>query len=87
MQAVGLGPKRYSRLVRAQKALGALRSGWPWPEVAHRCRYVDQAHLTHEIQAFAGRTPGGLIGAGRDTALMRSFNDHCLSSFFSTVYL
>lgn len=85
-RAVGIGPKRFSRLVRAQKALGALRRGWSWSEVALRCRYVDQAHLTREIKAFTGRTPGRLGGSGRETGLMRSFNARRLSSFFSTVY-
>jgi AraC-like DNA-binding protein len=85
--AVGIGPKRLARLVRAQRALTGVRSGLAGAEVARRCGYVDQAHLTRELKAFTGRTPGCLARAEHETPLMRSFNRRGASPQFDTVYL
>lgn len=86
-RAVGIGPKAFSRLVRAQRALSALRLGWHGARVAVRCGYVDQAHLTRELKQITGRTPGALQGAEGDTPLMRAFNRRDRAPFPSTVYL
>ena len=38
-------------------------------DLAADCGFVDQAHLTHEFQAFAGMTPQALTAAVLDQDL------------------
>ena len=52
----GLGPKQVQRLGRFE-ASRALLGRVPLAEVAHRCGYADQAHLTREWSALAGCPP------------------------------
>jgi len=85
-RATGVGPKKLARLVRVQRALAHLRAGGAGAEVARTCGYVDQAHLTREVRAFCGRTPGALRRPRRETPLMRFFNDGPHPSS-GTVYL
>ena len=84
--AVGIGVKRFARLVRFQKALGCLRAGLPWGEAVWRCGYVDQAHLITELKTFMGQTPGAICRQ-RTTPLMRYFNEPDLRRLNTTVYL
>lgn len=56
-EAVGMSPKRYSRVVRFSAALRELQRGVSLAELALDCGYCDQAHLNREFQAFAGTTP------------------------------
>lgn len=60
---LGVSPKRYARLLRFERAVERLGRGWPAAEVAAAGGFVDQAHLTHEIGAFAGMSPGALLRA------------------------
>jgi AraC-like DNA-binding protein len=56
---VGLRPKQAARVVRFGRAAELLR-GLPiggLAEVAQRCGYADQAHLTNEWRSMAGCTP------------------------------
>ncbi len=85
-RAVGIGPKRFSRLVRFQRAVGLLRSGRDWPEAVDRCGFVDQAHLIREIKAFSGRTPRELQSRPT-TPLMRAYNSRPDSGVYDTIYL
>lgn len=87
VRSVGMGPKRFGRLVRAQEALAGLRAGHTWSEVALRGAYVDQAHLTRELKAFTGRTPSALRETRPETPLMRSFNRSEALSPYTTVYI
>jgi AraC-like DNA-binding protein len=57
-EALGYGPKTFARIVRFQRALDLLGSGQPPAAVAALAGYADQAHLTREVVALAGRTPG-----------------------------
>ncbi|PRX48422.1 AraC-like DNA-binding protein [Prauserella shujinwangii] len=59
----GLGPKQAARVLRFERAGRLLRAGGPrdLAELAATCGYYDQAHLTHEWQAFAGCPPGRWI--------------------------
>ena len=52
----GVTPKEYQRLARFQLARGLLGRRPP-AEVAARCGYSDQAHLSREWTALAGCTP------------------------------
>ena len=56
---VGLSPKAASRLARFRASVRVLRRepARRWSEIAHRCGFADQAHLTHEYRALTGLTP------------------------------
>jgi AraC-like DNA-binding protein len=56
----GLPPKRAARLLRFERAARLLRGGVPAAEAAARAGYADQPHLTREVRAFAGLSPGAL---------------------------
>lgn len=59
---VGVGPRRFARMIRFQKVLDFLRAGRSvtWAELAQMQGYADQSHLSREIQQFSGLTPRGL---------------------------
>ena len=52
----GLTPKTYQRVARFERARRVLGRR-PLAEVAARCGYADQSHLTREWSALAGCTP------------------------------
>jgi len=56
---VGLTPKRFSRLMRFQKAVRLIRQSHDidWADLAMFCDYYDQPHFIKEFQAFSGLTP------------------------------
>ena len=57
--AVGLTPKRYSRVRRLQRVLCSI-SGMrdvDWCETAAEHGYADQAHLVHDFRELTGMTP------------------------------
>jgi AraC-like DNA-binding protein len=58
--AVGYGPKMFARVARFHHALALVRSGEPLAAAAVAAGYADQAHMTRELVALAGRTPGVL---------------------------
>jgi AraC-like DNA-binding protein len=63
--AVGYGPKTFQRVLRLQRVL-ALAGGSPRPGVtlaalAADAGYADQAHMSRELQALTGRSPGRLL--------------------------
>lgn len=60
---VGLSPKLYARICRFQRATRALKTTQApdWAQLALDCGYFDQAHLIHDFQAFARRTPERFI--------------------------
>jgi len=59
---IGMGPKRFARIVRAQAALRRLAAdpGTDLAALAADLGYADQAALSRELRAFAGSTPRGL---------------------------
>jgi AraC-like DNA-binding protein len=62
---LGYGPKVFARIVRFQRALGLLDGGdRPLADVAATTGYADQAHLTREVTALAGRSPGDIRRTG-----------------------
>jgi AraC-like DNA-binding protein len=60
--AVGYGPKTYARVMRFRVALGLVRAGEPLASAALAAGYADQAHMTREMAALAGRPPGAIAG-------------------------
>jgi AraC-like DNA-binding protein len=59
--AIGVGPKTLSRIVRFNRALGLSRQRTSdWADIAADCGYCDQAHLVREFRDLAGETPTAL---------------------------
>lgn len=61
--AVGLGPKRFARLIRFQRVFEERREhdARAWSDVALDCGYYDQAHFNRDFRAFAGVKPREII--------------------------
>lgn len=70
--AVGLSPKRYCRVQRLQRALAVLQRA-SLAAVASTAGYADQAHLTREVRALTGVSPGELraLGPGNHVPVKR----------------
>jgi AraC-like DNA-binding protein len=63
---VGVSPKRFARIVRFDRALGAIaRGNVALGEIALAAGYYDQAHFTSEFREHAGLTPGAYLRALR----------------------
>ena len=59
--AIGIGPKTLSRIVRFNRALGLSRhESTGWADIAADCGYADQAHLVREFRQLAGDPPTAL---------------------------
>jgi transcriptional regulator GlxA family with amidase domain len=70
-EQVGLSPRLFGRIVRFQRAFGAL--GFErGAAIAARYGFADQAHLVHEIRRFAGQPPTALAEASGLTAFFRA---------------
>ncbi len=65
VQATGVGPKRYLRVMRLNEALAIKRRSpdLSWGAVALDCGYFDQMHLVHEFRALGGETPSALLAS------------------------
>ncbi len=59
-RAFGLPPKRFAQLVRMEHVTRSLDAGRDLATVAAEAGFSDQAHLTNEVRAFTGLTPGQL---------------------------
>jgi AraC-like DNA-binding protein len=56
---VGLPPKTVARVLRFEQAVRlAEQTDLGWLEIAFRCGYYDQAHLSRDFRAISGCTPG-----------------------------
>lgn len=64
---VGFSPKAYASLVRFEQLVEHLKvSPEPrWVELALRCGYADQAHLSREVKRYSGSTPSQLLATLR----------------------
>ena len=58
-EVIGIGPKALQRISRFQRVVRAIERGSEprWPELALRCGYYDQAHLTRDFRELSGTTP------------------------------
>jgi AraC-like DNA-binding protein len=76
LEAVGVSPKRLSRITRFQRALRVLErvdADRPGTDTAARCGYADQSHFIREFKELAGCSPSThLLSRGE------------LTGFFST---
>jgi len=54
---IGVRPKTFARIERFVNVLGSLPSKEALTDLAFSNGYADQAHLTREFRAFAGRAP------------------------------
>jgi len=76
---VGLTPKTFARIVRLQAALGRITAGEPLADVAHRCGYYDQPHMTRDFSRLAEISPAAWQrhalrpGSGQGAALTPLF--------------
>lgn len=61
--AVGVSPKRFTRVARFEALMARVYSGpeRDWAAAAAACGYYDQAHLIAEFKAFTGMTPGAFF--------------------------
>lgn len=61
--AVGMTPKRYSRVRRFQRALALATAPRPvpWAELALAAGYFDQAHLCRDWRELTGLSPADLV--------------------------
>lgn len=56
-EQIGLPPKTVGRVLRFERAVALLRRGDAPAAVAFECGYYDQAHLSRDFRAFAGKPP------------------------------
>ena len=72
-RVVGLGPKRFCRIIRFQQVFRQVERGErvSWAAVAAECGYYDQAHLIRDFKEFSGETPPALFL--QDSPLTRYF--------------
>lgn len=64
----GYGVRTLQRILRFQRALGMLERGLPLADVAALGGFADQSHLTREVRALAGVTPGQLASESGSAA-------------------
>ncbi|MFE5943634.1 helix-turn-helix domain-containing protein [Streptomyces sp. NPDC056480] len=60
-EQIGLTPKRLSRVLRLNHAIWQLAAGGRAADVAVRCGFYDQSHLSREFTALTGMPPGRFL--------------------------
>jgi AraC-like DNA-binding protein len=68
---LGVAPAAYARLVRFQRAAGAIADGMSLAQVAAEQGYADQAHMTRAFGEIAGVTPRHLREGVQAAAALR----------------
>jgi AraC-like DNA-binding protein len=61
--AVGLTPKRFSRISRFQRVLKRIEASKKveWADVSAACGYYDQSHFAHDFSEFSGFNPSAYL--------------------------
>ena len=69
MAVVGYGPKTFQRVLRLQRvlALAARSQHESLAALAADAGYADQAHMSREVRALTGQSPGVLLQGARST--------------------
>ena len=64
-EQIGLAPKAAAKIIRFDRAAGALRAPEPptFAALAYRCGYADQSHLNRDFRRFAGTTPSAFLAS------------------------
>ena len=62
LDTFGYGPATVRRVLRFRTATELLHAGVPLAETAAAAGYADQPHLSREVRAMAGVSPGALAG-------------------------
>jgi AraC-like DNA-binding protein len=57
LSVVGVGPKKFARVVRLQNALKRYPQIGSWTDTAFATGYADQSHLIRECRAMLGESP------------------------------
>jgi AraC-like DNA-binding protein len=66
--AVGLSPRRITRILRLHGALfAAIAGAGNWARIAAASGYADQSHLVREFRALLGEAPGAFMRRGWTT--------------------
>jgi AraC-like DNA-binding protein len=81
VEAVGVAPKQYARIVRFQKAIGLLDLGASLTRTALLCGYYDQPHFSREFLDIAGVPPSHF---GRSTGPLSGHFIHDASDSYKT---
>jgi AraC-like DNA-binding protein len=82
-ERVGLGPKRFTRVLRFQSVFRrASLDERPWAELALECGYYDQAHFIRDFRAFTGQSPAALFQ--QEGELTRVFTRRRRSGSYNT---
>jgi AraC-like DNA-binding protein len=58
---VGVSPKKFSSMIRFEKAIAHLESKSDWEKMGANLGYYDQSHFIHEFKQFANLTPKQFI--------------------------
>ena len=62
LDAYGLSPVRYRRILRFRRSVTALRAGETLAGAAALVGFADQSHFTREVQELMGHPPSALLG-------------------------
>jgi AraC-like DNA-binding protein len=62
LRATGLSQVHIRQHLRANQAVDLLAQGTAILDVVEQLGYFDQAHLTHSLKRFVGRTPAQILG-------------------------
>ena len=86
-QAIGVSPKQYARIARAEHVLAARWRGAAWADIAVACRFADQAHMINDFKALTGSAPSALMGAIGHEAWRDANAKLAMSGFCNTAIL
>jgi transcriptional regulator GlxA family with amidase domain len=60
---LGIGPKRYIRIVRLRRLLSTARANVSWADLAIEAGFYDQAHLISDFKELLNATPDAFLAA------------------------